>query len=205
MVTKGNSYQAALLSLAADLVDVTFSLLSPLNIKAPTILQNPTFLIFKNVIQVRGLKVKHHTATSSSNPLQSRTSPTKSFKEVHPSSTAEDVYHAFIELQNYMECQPFCSCTDIQSVAICYASGHEQRVLLNRRHGGAMVLRQGVDIPTMTNHIWVYWTPNSESRTEQWIIPYKTAIWDEFFKMVTDAKDLQPPPLVKVTRPQKKR
>ena len=99
-----------------------------------------------------------------------------------------------------MDIKHFYISYEIMNVDVSYLPEGEQRVTLNRRYGGTMVLRQGV----LLNHVWVYWSPNSDKRREQFMIRYDIDSWNEFFKAASDAIDLRSPPDIVITPPKRK-
>lgn len=102
------------------------------------------------------------------------------------------MFYVFQVLQDamleFMICRPFDTHKDILSVESCCITGGEQRVTLNRIYGGRMILRRGI----LLNHLWIYWSPNSEKWKEQLMIPCDVAQWNVFFETVNSATDLRP-------------
>jgi hypothetical protein len=99
-----------------------------------------------------------------------------------------------------MDIKRFYSGYEIQHVDVCYLPEGEQRVTMNRRYGGTMVLRQGV----LLRHVWVYWSQNSDKRREMSMIPYDVDHWNAFFKVASDAIDRRSPPDIVITPPKRK-
>jgi len=110
------------------------------------------------------------------------------------------VFSAFQKLQNGMEIKYFYQCSEIEMVDACFLPDGEQRVTLKRTYDGTMVLRQGV----LANHIWVYWSPRSDKKSEQSMVRYDIDHWNEFFYVANGATGLRTPPDIVITRPKRK-
>ena len=85
-----------------------------------------------------------------------------------------------------MKIKYFYQFSEIETVDACVLPDGEQQVTLKRRYAGAMVLRQGVQ----ANHIWVYWSPNPDKKSELSMIPYDIDQWNEFFYVASGAAGL---------------
>jgi hypothetical protein len=110
------------------------------------------------------------------------------------------VFSAFQKLQNGMDIKYFHHCGDIEMVDACVLPDGEQRVTLKRRHGGTMILRQGI----LANHIWVYWSPHLDKKSEQSMIRYDIDHWNQFFYVANGATGLRTPPDIMIARPKRK-
>jgi hypothetical protein len=110
------------------------------------------------------------------------------------------VFSAFQKLQNGMEIKYFYQCSEVEMVDAWVLPDGEQRVTLKRRYAGTMVLRQGV----LANHIWVYWSHNSDKKSEQSMVRYDIDHWNEFFYVANAAKGLRTPPDIVITPPKRK-
>jgi hypothetical protein len=99
-----------------------------------------------------------------------------------------------------MEIKYFHQWPEFEMVDACVLPDGEQRVTLKRRYAGTMVLRQGV----LANHIWVYWSHNSDKKSEQSMVRYDIDHWNEFFYVANAAKGLRTPPDIVITPPKRK-
>lgn len=99
-----------------------------------------------------------------------------------------------------MDIKYFYQCSEVERVDACVLPDGEQRVTLKRRYAGTMVLRQGV----LPNNIWVYWSANSDKKSEQSMIRYDNEHWNEFFHVANAATGLRTPPDVVITPPKRK-
>jgi hypothetical protein len=110
------------------------------------------------------------------------------------------VFSAFQKVQNGMEKKYFSESSEIELVDACDLPDEEQRVTLKKRHAGTMILRQGV----LRNHIWVYWSPNSDKERVQSMIRYDMEHWNNFFDVAKGATGLRTPPDVVIAPPKRK-